>query len=172
MEHYINDKPNNGQEEQVMRKNWEAQYGIGLCLTENEYDEFADAYAHAMNLSYNRMINEIDNISIDDYRFQYADGSRDFFYLDVVSPKDCDGFQFTPFVNKLCKIRWNKGTDKGTYYIAFTKQNPFHMDTMFQCPYKSYKDILDEFYAKFGGYLPEDFSWHTHIGKVSYAEFC
>lgn len=59
-----------------------------------------------------------------------------------------------------------------TSYMVFCDRDLDGPMSFVKKPYDSYEDFVDEFRRKMGQYLPEDFDWDAHIGRINYSAYC
>lgn len=80
-------------------------------------------------------------------------------------PKEtCSGVILEPYVGSKPATRYPDGA------VAFLSDKPLNSArTLSTLPYHSYLGFLEEFQRKLGAYLPQDFDWYGHLGKISYA---
>lgn len=76
----------------------------------------------------------------------------------------CSGVILEPYTGSRPTVRYPDGA------VAFLSDKPLNSArTLSTLPYNSYLGFLEEFQRKLGAYLPQDFDWHAHLGKISYA---
>lgn len=116
----------------------------------------------------------------------------DCFYVTPILENETDGVWFAPFIHPDGE-HWNISSKNVTAYLS--DQNTkvidcyaditrgdnlyaifadYSMDSPLQWihrPYPTYNSLVNEFKKKMEHYLPKDFNWNAHIGRISYAAY-
>lgn len=154
---------------------WTGYNGQGLCLTEDEYEVFLDAYVKAQKAAGNhKALREVEKLEEDeclsDVWFVSPSGEK--FSLFCADDDCTEGFRLIPYrMNGRPNKKWDTcpQTLSDNMYVLGCDRPIEGIDCFEEKAYKSYEEFVDEFKRKMESYLPKDFDWDAHIGMYNYA---
>lgn len=180
---------------------WAGYYGSGLKLNEKEFLAFQEKYLEVNELTKLDIIHEVatscEDLDYDEetmeedvfreYGYVWSEDKKKRFYIVEINDDSCDGMHLSPYysnghpnvefynnedgvleLNPDYKDLWFLGENS---YVAFSERSLDDYRAFDEKPYGSYEEFVQEFKDKFGRYLPEDFDWDAHIGRISYAAY-
>lgn len=148
----------------------EPYQATGCVLSGEEFAYFLQKYT-AKHPDCDITEDTLDEVYLNEYDFERSD-NKGFFEVADIGSDEADGMYLCPFaLEKDPKYRLIdlRGMDQ---YVVFSDHNPGTLEFMEHPMYNSYTDILKEFKGKLKEYLPEDFSWDKHIGRIFYTVYC
>lgn len=176
---------------------WTGYAGSALVLTCQEFGSMMDKYSTLNPVHAEHVEDEYCNIydcdRADLIRGAFAGqdlSGRDpdrpeneglYFHPVKISTDDCEGGTLVPFYRggekNVPVLDGEGGLRKEPVYTVYTDDVwAFFSDKSLdgvsafdEKPYPSYQAFVDEFKAKLGAYLPQDFDWDAHLGRFSYA---
>ena len=179
------------QEEIFMSSWWGGYYGSGLVLNQGEFDGFLVAYKEWNHIDGDKDLFSEEPMS--EFSFirsihagEYFSGSEvkpeDSFGIEAVLQEECDGMRFIPYMNREEKnLCMRDGTLTPDYsscdrrgedlYVIWSDKEFDSVQAFEEKPYASYEEFRNEFIEKAQRYLPEDFDWDSHLGRLTYAVF-
>lgn len=129
-----------------MSMHYGATYGFGLCLCDDEIDQFVERYAKANK----DLLDE--------------NGMPD---IDIAFEAISDEFGTWPFNEDNSDLKYFEGDEKDAILPFFAKHQP----DVYKTAYSSVDEVVAEFRELLGKYMPENFDWKIHIGYFSIADF-
>lgn len=179
------------QEETFMSSWWSGCYGSGLVLNQKEFDGFLVKYKEWNHMEGDTdLFNEEPVCEFDFVRSIYAgmnfsDSEKkgeDCFWIADVLQDECDGMYFSPYMNQGKKnLYMIDGACNPEYisydmrsedlYVIWSDKELDSVQAFDEKPYASYEAFRNEFMEKLQRYLPEDFDWDSHLGKLRYAVY-
>lgn len=154
---------------------WTGYNGQGLCLTEDEYEVFLDAYVKAQKAAGNHeALREVEKLDEDEdlSNIWFVSLSGKKFSLFCADDGCTEGFRLIPYrMNGRPNKKWDTcpQTLSDNMYVLDCDRPIEGIDCFEEKAYKSYEEFVDEFKRKMESYLPKDFDWDAHIGMYNYA---
>lgn len=148
---------------------YEPYQATGCVLSGKEFAYFLQKYT-AKHPECDITEDTLNEIYLNEYDFERSDDAG-FFEVADIGSGETDGMYLCPFaLEKDPKYRLIdlRGTDQ---YVVFSDYDPSTLEFIEKPRYHSYADILNEFKGKLKEYLPEDFSWDKHIGRIFYTVY-
>lgn len=154
---------------------WTGYNGQGLCLTEDEYEAFLDAYVKVQKATNNHeALREVEKLDEDEdlSNIWFVSPSGKKFSLFCADDGCTEGFRLIPYrMNGRPNKKWDTcpQTLSDNMYVLDCDRPIEGIDCFEEKAYKSYEEFVDEFKRKMESYLPKDFDWDAHIGMYNYA---
>lgn len=154
---------------------WAGYNGHGLCLTEDEYEEFLNNYVNVQTAAENHeALCEMEKLNegecLDDVWFVSTSGEK--FSLFCADDGSMEGFRLIPYrKDGKPNEEWDTcpQTLTDNIYVLECERPIDGMQCFEKKAYESYEEFVAEFRRKMEAYLPEDFDWDSHIGMYNYA---
>ncbi len=125
--------------------------------------------------------------SIPDLQETEDDGyAKKVMYFNELTDDIVEGFTIWPFYRQEDMMNVSRKRPDGTWeeaqyhnpmwnesscYVCWSDKDMTSPKVFEERPYPSYAAFVDEFLDKMRVYLPEDFDWNAHLGRITYACF-
>lgn len=162
-----------------MSSYWTGYHGVALVMEAGEFEEFKEKYKSIHQIDFD------EEWSIDEYKFVASNPDTNSFNIAGILDDCCEGAALSTFLgtdgkkNVFCFDEFEKDRNpyfrdihlwvSPTLYVVFADKDMDGFDAFTEKPYVSYEELRQEFKNKLERYLPEDFDWDAHIGRLDYA---
>ncbi len=157
-----------------MSSYWAGYHGVGLLLSEEEFENLLNKYNEVHNIEIRDVL---EKVGVRETALKFSQDEQKVFSFVDVTTDDADGFYFAPYKREDGSFNtYGKGFICQTwrdhnFYALFSDHNLEGAEIFIHNPYPTYEHLVEEIRTKINAYVPNDFNWDAHIGRISYAAY-